>query len=61
MKFDIFSGKKFKCIVCIVCEDKFKTDAEAEQYRKVAHPRQCSWFVCFIKKDNKAIVLLVNE
>jgi hypothetical protein len=36
MKFDIFSRKKFKCSIC---GDKFKTDAELEQHRRIEHPR----------------------
>jgi hypothetical protein len=35
MKFDIFSRRKFKCDAC---GDKFKTDMEVEQHRKMAHP-----------------------
>ena len=36
MKFDFFSRKKSKCNAC---GDKFKTDTELEQHRKIAHAR----------------------
>ena len=36
MKLDIFSRRKFKCDAC---GDKFKTNTEVEQHRKMAHPK----------------------
>lgn len=36
MKLDIFNRRKFKCDMF---GDKFKTDTEVEQHRKIAHPR----------------------
>jgi uncharacterized protein (DUF2225 family) len=34
MKFDFFSKKKFKCDVC---DEKFKTQTELAQHRKLKH------------------------
>jgi len=34
MKFDIFSRKKFKCTIC---DDKFKTQLELAEHKRMRH------------------------
>jgi len=42
MRFPSF-GKKYKCVIC---GDKFKTEAELEAHRTKMHATSTPWYTC---------------